>query len=469
MGDFAGQVGVVGYCMNVHAAGDLADVVANIRDRASRVSSLFGRIRAGSLSAPDAAAGTGLHPGLIPGVPGVPGAGVGVWLPRGAVPEVGGGDHERRAASEALSDALAAAGVRLVACNGFPFEAFHDPVVKHRVYTPDWTTEARRDYTIDLAHLLAGVRLEVLARPLTEPLPGKDSGSFPGALPGAGLLPGAGVGISTVPVGWPGDSVGDESDRLALAGVRIAEVIGALARLEEETGRWLMLELEPEPGCLLDTSDDLVDFVERFVLRPAGESATHRYLGVCHDVCHAAVMGEDQRECLLRYIRAGITVGRLQVSSAVQVDPARRDPAERSELLETLRKWAEPRYLHQTMIHREDTGEARLFDDLPEAIAAAERDASLLDHHWRIHFHVPLFMDRIGALNTTQSQIDECLAAAQLLPTLPAVEAETYAWHVLPKAGDTTGDIEQGIARELAWLSDRLVHHGLARAEGRTS
>ena len=43
----------------------------------------------------------------------------------------------------------------VVTLNGFPYEAFHAPVVKHAVYRPDWTEPARLEHTLDLARLLA--------------------------------------------------------------------------------------------------------------------------------------------------------------------------------------------------------------------------------------------------------------------------------------------------------------------------
>ena len=39
--------------------------------------------------------------------------------------------------------------------NGFPYKAFHAPVVKRDVYWPHWAQDERRAYTLGLAELLA--------------------------------------------------------------------------------------------------------------------------------------------------------------------------------------------------------------------------------------------------------------------------------------------------------------------------
>ena len=44
--------------------------------------------------------------------------------------------------------------LEVVTLNGFPYKAFHAPVVKRDVYWPHWAQDDRRDYTLGLARLL---------------------------------------------------------------------------------------------------------------------------------------------------------------------------------------------------------------------------------------------------------------------------------------------------------------------------
>ena len=119
-------------------------------------------------------------------------------------------------------------------------------------------------------------------------------------------------------------------------------------------------------------------------------------------------------------------------------------------MLAALREMAEPRYLHQTVV--QPAGAERVaFDDLDAALAGRVPRAGDV---WRVHFHVPIFLERIGPLDPTQSDIDACLRS---LPPgdMPCIEVETYAWEVLPPAL-RPADLADGIARELLWLESRL-------------
>ena len=71
---------------------------------------------------------------------------------------------------------------------------------------------------------------------------------------------------------------------------------------------------------------------------------------------------------------------------------------------------------------------------------------------------MPVFLDRIGPLHTTQSEISEALRAARELSNCRHFEVETYAWDVLPSEL-RVDNLAEGIARELRWVRD------LVRAE----
>src|SRR5262249_44995029 len=142
------------------------------------------------------------------------------------------------------------------------------------------------------------------------------------------LLPSGMAGsISTLPVAWGKPPPSQDDLRQAAANLR--DVAERLARLERETGRFICLCLEPEPGCFIQRSTDLVRFFEDYLLRKDDEGVTRRYLRVCHDVCHAVVMFEGQAEVFRAYQAAGLSVGKVQVSSAVCMMLDGLVPAER--------------------------------------------------------------------------------------------------------------------------------------------
>lgn len=296
--------------------------------------------------------------------------------------------------------------------NGFPFGDFHQRIVKQLVYEPDWTTDARLNYTLGLATIL---------RSLID----SDEGS-----------------ISTLPIGWPSGDPARDRTRLEAAARQLAQLASRLAIDHASTGKLIHIDIEPEPGCLLDSAQDVCEFFQSYLDQHIDPAIARRYLRVCHDVCHSAVMFEPQTGALDAYRAAGIAIGKVQLSSALSVDLRCTD---RAPLLRELRSFAEDRYLHQTTLKLDD-GSTRYFTDLPEALAAEPAG------RWRIHFHVPVFASQLGPLGTTQ---DELRAFLALKPQLDChhYEVETYAWNVLPAAHRTV-DLASGIAREMQWVID---------------
>lgn len=334
--------------------------------------------------------------------------GLGLWFSAAAASEIRSGD-----ALERLRDDLGAAELEPRTVNGFPQHDFHGAVVKHDVYTPRWDDPARLAYTVDLAHILAR------------------------------LIPeGRRAAISTVPVGWRGDR-----PDLERAGANLAAAARAFRDIAERTGRHLTLDLEPEPGCCLDTAADVVRFCEAHLFPAGDERVVRAHVGVCHDVCHAAVMGEGQADALAAYAGAGIDVNKVQVSSALQL---RAEGA-----ADRLARFAEPRYLHQTTIT--GPGGMRFFEDLPRAIDALRdgREVRAGDVV-RVHFHVPIFLAPSETLGTTQDRIADAADATERLHPHAVYEIETYAWDVLPP--DLAPEsLVAGIAREIRFLDGLLA------------
>ena len=170
-----------------------------------------------------------------------------------------------------------------------------------------------------------------------------------------------------------------------------------------------------------------------------------RHLGLCYDVCHAAVEFEDPANSIQMLRDAGIPVHKLQLSSAVRV--ASGSARER----EVLARYNEPTYLHQ-LIANGPSGLTR-FSDLTEALGdGGARDGE----EWRVHFHVPVFLESLPDFDTTQAFLAEILALHRRDPISPHLEVETYTWDVLPQ-GLRAGKVEDAVARELGWVVEQLA------------
>lgn len=300
--------------------------------------------------------------------------------------------------------------------NGFPQGDFHEPIVKHAVYLPSWMDAERVAYTRNLIHVLDA------------------------------LLPPGDVGtISTMPIRW-GQPVllHDESLRAA---ANLWQIVEELATLEANTGRRIVLCIEPEPGCALQSTADVVRFFGDYLDAAGDPARRERYLGVCHDICHTAVMFEDQSFTLRAYRDAKISVAKIQVSAALEVNFSGEGPAD-SEKLKQLSTFAEDRYLHQTKC-RYPNGSQTFCEDLPQLLKINPRPEA--GETWRVHFHVPVFAQKLGALDSTQAEILAWKNAAMDQDESPHIEVETYAWGVLPEAFRPP-ELSQGIAEEIRWV-----------------
>jgi sugar phosphate isomerase/epimerase len=365
----------------------------------------------------------------LPGVkrqvsPGAP-MGVGLRLSGAAARQLTG--EETRLA--AFQDFLAANQLYVFSINAFPYGAFHGRKVKEQVYEPDWRTQERLAFTNDAADILARL------------LPDGVDGS-----------------VSTVPGAFK-SRVRTSSD-IALMAETMVRHAAHLDAIAAATGKVVVLALEPEPCCLLETTEEAIDFFKEHLFgdsaiglmrllrnlpAAAARDALRRHLGLCFDVCHAAVEFEEIGTSLSRLRAAGIRVAKLQLSSAIRV------PAADSGTEALLARFDDGIYLHQA-VERRDGGLAR-YADLPEALAALR--AGGRGSEWRVHCHVPVFLDDLGGLSSTQEVLLEALALCRANEVSPHLEIETYTWSVLPETL-RHGDIGVDIAREVEWVRSQL-------------
>ena len=91
--------------------------------------------------------------------------------------------------------------------------------------------------------------------------------------------------------------------------------------------------------------------------------------------------------------------------------------------------------------------------DLEPAFAALR--AGKAGGEWRIHCHVPVFLEIAGGFHSTQPTLKAALAAAKSAFVAPHLEVETYTWDVLPPELRQSGRAD-AIAREMLWVLEEL-------------
>ncbi|MDH5672898.1 MAG: metabolite traffic protein EboE [Myxococcales bacterium] len=334
-----------------------------------------------------------------------------------------------------LKNFLEHAGLYVFTINGFPYGPFHGTPVKAEVYLPDWRSPERLHYTGQLAKVLATL--------------------LPQGLEGS---------ISTVPVGFKAEFL--DPTEVTRAADNLIAAAGDLHNLERESGRRITLALEPEPCCHLETIDEAVAFFtqvlrsERAISRMAehcgitrnqAATAVQRHLGLCLDTCHAAVEYEDPADLLAQLDAAAIRIAKVQLSSGLRI------PKVDAQALTALSPYADTTYLHQVVERRD--GLLRRFTDLPEAFAAHAARADGQSPEWRVHVHVPVFLETLPHFGTTQNFLCAILDAQMRQKLCDHLEVETYTFDVLPSEARCV-DVDSAIARELSFCLSRLQATG---------
>ena len=337
---------------------------------------------------------------------------------------------ENTAERQSLVEFLAKEDLYVYTVNAFPYGPFKGEVVMEKVYEPDWTTDARVNYTNSVADILAEITP-------------------------AHINP----SIQTAPLAFKPNVAGEAYIQTFTDGV--FKVVKHLRELEERTGRRVKLAIEPEPACYLETTDETVTYFKERIYSPAGirrlaeiaqiplseaEGAVRRYLGIVFDIGHQSVGFENITESLTKLVNAGIPIFKLQEAASLWVKDLT------VEIVPALRRFTDTIYLSQTSLKQD--GAITKYLNLGEALDAFE--ANPVKTEMRTHFHVPVFLEELGPFLTTRFGVQEALKMHRETPLSDHLEIETYTWDVLP-AELKTGDIVDYVSRELEFVRNELI------------
>jgi hypothetical protein len=293
--------------------------------------------------------------------------------------------------------------------NGFPYDTFHDCVVKENVYLPDWTHPERAFYTRNLFYALSHLPVARLGD------------YFPS--------------VSTVPLAYANgheipETIFEELCAMALF----------LRKLEGFTGKRMCLALEPEPDCLLEATQQTIDFFERLWAHPLWSPMYRPYIGLCFDTCHFAMGYEDPLNALRSLVAANVPVARIQVSAALEFN--------RYTTAEELRPFVDREYLHQTR-RREMNADLTCFPDLTEEVLP-----QIVGQNGRIHYHVPLAWEGTQSLGSTRHTLTRAFWRYVRAGGWP-LEIETYTYFVYPEALRKK-TLSESLLDDMIWVREQL-------------
>ena len=274
--------------------------------------------------------------------------------------------------------------------NAFVYGVFKHTQIKEQVYEPDWRTAARREYTKQVADLLADL-CPAWATP----------------------------SIQTAPLGFKPRVTGPAI--VAAFTENVLQVCAHLVHLEQTTGTLLTLGLEPEPRCYLETTDETIAYFQQHLYTgPAAArlsqlahipldtaiGALRRHLGVVFDIGHQAVGFEDIPASLQKLVDAGIPIVKLQEAAALAIGEVT------DAKIHALQRFATTIYLSQTVECRGD--HLAHYLNLEDAFAGWATDKT--PRQWRTHFHVPVFLQDLGPCQSTQFALEQALAMHKATP-----------------------------------------------------
>ena len=341
----------------------------------------------------------------------------------------GGAARVEPAERDKLKRFLADNDMYVYTANAFPYGAFKGTVVKEQVYEPDWRTEERTQYTINVADILAdicaakhpAVHSDGAARVQTERhRPGRRR-QLHRARAARGRAP--------------------RADRSAHRPAGDARHRAGAALLPRNDGR--------DRRLLHEAS------LHRRVRRAAVEARRHpdgqahgalrRHLGIVFDIGHQAVGFEDIPTSLQKLVDAGIPIFKLQEVAAMHI------PEVTQKAVDALAQFAKTVYLSQT-VEKKD-GRITKFLNLEDAFAAWKsgpraRASGARTSTCRCSSRTSARSARRGLRSRRRS------SSTRATPLSRQLEIETYTWDVLPDHLKT-GDIVDYVCREIEWVKKR--------------
>jgi len=142
-------------------------------------------------------------------------------------------------------------------------------------------------------------------------------------------------------------------------------------------------------------------------------------------------------------------VGKVQITAGLQVELP-PEAARREAVTRQLEPFTCSPYLHQVIGHHAG-GQPVRFADLASALPYLAQDAGC---HWRIHYHMPLYLEKYQHLASTSDDTRKVLALLKDRRFSRHLEIETYTWEWLPP--DLKVDLLESLHREYLWVLEAM-------------
>lgn len=294
----------------------------------------------------------------------------------------------------------------LASLNAFVYKPFHTTKIKEFIYYPDWSTKARVIYTKKNIYFLNNVITKI-----------------------------KNASISTSPLTFKSWVIDRNKKYFYFkASVNMLNIVNLLINIYNDNKNYIHLDVEPEPRCLLESFDDFLYFFIQWLKPNSGyylESAyvkkkdryLKKYINLCYDICHFSVDYYNHTNIIKSILDNKIKIGKIQISSALEVNVTDKNKKIIINELFFLRK---SKFLHQNTLVTSN-----------KIIKSIDIDFNKYYHDGdkiRIHCHMPVHLAAYKrTLKTTNSESKSVLLAILNNIKVKHIEIETYTYDILLK------------------------------------
>lgn len=296
----------------------------------------------------------------------------------------------------------------LSSLNSFVYKSFHTRNIKEFIYYPDWTVDARVVYTKKNIYFLNNVITKI-----------------------------KNVSISTLPLSFNSWMINKNKKYVYFkTSINILTIVNLLINIYKLNKNYIHLDIEPEPRCLLESFDDFLFFFIKWLVPNANyylnrfyikkkHTYLRKYVNLCYDICHFSVNYNDHVNIIKSILSNKIKIGKVQVSSALEVSVTDNN---KNFIINDLFFLNKSKFLHQNTIITHNKIIKNLDIDFNNCYNNGDK--------LRFHCHMPLYLTKYKKnLQTTSSESKDVLLNILKFVKVKHVEIETYTYDILEKKG----------------------------------
>lgn len=290
----------------------------------------------------------------------------------------------------------------LSSINGFVYKSFHKKKIKEYIYYPDWTTLLRLNFTKKIILLLSKLN--------------NSNNNY---------------SISTSPISFKyWTKKRDRKYIFFTSAKNFINIFNYLIYINNYTKKYIHLDIEPEPACLIETFDDFLYFFLKWLAvylkfhfstkyDKKFINLLKHYINLCYDICHFSVNFCNHSNIITLIKKHKIKIGKVQISSALELKKTLSEYNIKNDLLFLYNS----QFLHQNTL---------LYNNILKKNIDIKYLTNYIDNTVRIHCHMPIYLNEYKTIfKTTSCETKNALLIILKNFNIKHLEIETYTYDML--------------------------------------